>query len=149
MKYIKVLFSLLGVILCLPVIAYDTETPKVDIVEIRTQDGRIRQTENVVPWNRYNFSVKYKNNSKYPVIMRVSFVDGVMTAGEDPRPACKNEWEWELFGNYVTWDTLLRIEEKSELTAYYHLLIPNEVSPGVFYTYSWNLFGWASIEYYL
>ena len=47
----------------------------------------------------------FTNYSSEDVVVKYGFVDGVMTAGEDPRPACKNEWEWDAFGQYVSQDT--------------------------------------------
>lgn len=126
-------------IICWWVFAYDTETPKVDIVQIFTDGGRTWSEEVISPWNTYNFSVKYKNNSHFPIMMRVSFVDGTIARWDTPKPACKTEWNGELFGNYVNGDTLILIDADSEFIWNYALSIPDEIAPWVPYDYSGEL----------
>lgn len=139
MRYLRWFLLVFVLFVCPLVYAYDTETPKVDILQIYTDGGRTWTNEVVSPWNTYDFSVKYKNHSHFPIIMRVSFVDGTIAVWDTPKPACKNAWDGNLFGNYVEWDTLIRLEADSEFVWSYTLSIPLEISSWVEYDYSWDL----------
>lgn len=48
---------------------------------------------------------KAKNYSDKDIVVTVGFVDGTFTNDERKNKACKQQWEIEEFGQYVTWYT--------------------------------------------
>lgn len=141
MKFIKPFVLIFTLIFWSIALAADNETPKVDI-EYVTIDGRnwdSNSTETVSPWNAYNFFVKFENKWKIDVQMHVDFVDGTYAQWETPKPACKDEWDWNYFGQYVDWDTSFLIKAGEEYIWEYSLKIPNKISSWAWYEYSGEL----------
>lgn len=89
----------------LPVFAQDATVWDVE-VQFCNNDEKTKNLSMVLEWWIENeICMDFYNYSNNDVTLKYGFVDGTIAVGDTPKKACKNEWEWEEFGQYVTQDT--------------------------------------------
>ena len=88
---------------------------------------------NIIPWENHSFDIKLENKTDTWTYVQVWFVDWTITKDSYKNKACLAEWQWDAFGDYIIWDSILYIPEHSNITKSYSIKLPNT------YQLSWNI----------
>lgn len=102
----KILILILSLFILAPlVLAQDTTIWDVE-VQFCNNDKQTKNLSMVLEWwMEDEICMDFSNYSNSDVTLKYGFVDGTIAIGDTPKKACKNEWEWEEFAQYVTQDT--------------------------------------------